>query len=583
LFFDAVCKERLFQVAGAIIEINKLKVQDVRSTRPWNSMLVKQVGKISNFFKLVLFSCLSFFNNSLMRFFVFCFLLFFLKTLMVYAQRSPRPDSLSEIVSETPSLFDSLQQKKESLQALPTVLQDSLQLSQQLDSLRNLSQALDTLRIKQALDSLRQIPQLTQQAQVKVDSLEGMLDVSTRANAKIQALNQQLNQPLGESKQQLQGEINDAARLQGVSREGLTDLKEQTGLDINTQLPDVEGISLGVEGVDIPGVEVPGMELPELVIPETGLPSLELEVLPDVQGKLGEISKIGQETEAYAEDAVKLREGKLQEIENADKLAEEQFLLSEAGQTVQQELGGAEKGMGGLQKLAGREYAKGQAEGKVYEVATDHFAGHTEELKAAQDELNKYKGRFQKVESVKEMPRNWWKLNPLKDKPWQERLHLGSLWQFGRQEQFLIDAGPTVAWRFTDKFEAGGGYQWRLSIGKEKPWLNARDKVYGYHLFADYRFKKGFFGRVIYENLNTDVPHFNSKRELESTEQEWVKGLSVGIGKSYTFYKSLQGYSLVQYNVLHRHHKTPYTQPFQAKIGFYFNGKHLLKWKKGKE
>ena len=496
----------------------------------------------------------------------------------------PSSDSLSATQERVGDLMEEVQQKQDSLLSLPKALQDSLQINWQLDSLRNFSQALDTLRIKQTLDSLQQLRLLTQQAQAKVDSLQGLLDVSARTNAKIQALSQQLNQPLREGQQQLQGQIKQATRLEGVSREGLSDLKEQTGLEIDMQLPEIEGVSLGgVEGADIPGVKVPGMELPEGGIPEIGLPSLEIEGLPDVQGKLGELSKISQEAEAYADDAVKLSEGKLQEIENADKLAEQQFLQSKVGQAFQQELGGAQKGMGGLQQLAGRDYAKGQAEEKVYEAATDHFAGHAEELKAAQAELNKYKGKFDKVESVKEMPKNWWKLNPLREKPWQERILFGSLWQFGRQEQFLIDLGPTMAWRFTDKIEAGGGYQWRLSIGKEKPWLNTKDKVNGYHLFADYKFKKGFFGRLIFEELNTEVPRFNSKREVESSEQEWVKGLSVGLGKSYTFYKSLQGYSLVQYNVLHRHHKTPYTQPFQAKVGFYLNGKHLLKWKKEKE
>ena len=513
----------------------------------------------------------------------FFFSCLFLLSVSVLAQTVAESDSLSR-VQQANQLIDSLGQFRANIEALPEALQDSLRLNRQLDSLKNLDQGLDTLGIKKALDSLHQLPQLAANAQVKIDSLQGLLDVSSRTNTEITKLEQQLNQPFIEGHQQLQGQINKATRLDGVSREGLADLKEQTGLDINTQLPEIKGISVGgLEGIDMPGVKVPEMELPEGGISETRLPSLGIEGLPDVQGKLGELSKISQEAEAYAEDAVKLSEGKLQEIENADKLAEQQFLQSEAGQAFQQELGGAQKGMGGLQQLAGRDYAKGQAEEKVYEAAVDHFAGHTKELKAAQEELNKYKGKFEKVGSVKEMPKNWWKLNPLKDRPWQERLLFGSLWQFGKQEQFIIDAGPTLAWRFTDKMEAGGGYQWRLSIGKEKPWFNADDKVYGYHLYADYKFKKGFFGRLIFEDLNAEVPRFNSKREVESSEQEWVKGLSVGVGKSYTFYKSLQGYSLVQYNVLHRHHKTPYTQPFQAKIGFYINGKHLLKWKKGKE
>jgi hypothetical protein len=493
-------------------------------------------------------------------------------------------DSLSAIKARGSDLMEEAKEKQDSLLSLPEALQDSLQIRQQLDSLQNISQALDTLGIKQTLDSLQQFPQQAAHARAKIDSLQGLLDVSTRANKEITQLEQQFNKPLTQGRQELQGQIDKATRLEGVSREGLTDLKEQTGIEIDTQLPAVEGI--GLEGAQLPGMEVvPGVEMSGMQIPglDIALPGLEIEGLADMQGKLGELSQLSKEAEAYTEDALKLSESKLREVENADKLAEQQFLKSKAGQAFQQELGGSQQGMAGMQQLAGRDFAKSQATEKVYEAATDHFAGHTEELKEAQQELNKYKGRYQKVEGVKDMPKNWWKLNPLKELPWQERILFGSLWQFGKQEQFIIDAGPTLAWRFTDKLEAGGGYQWRLSIDNEKPWLNTRDKVYGYHFFADYKFKKGFFARLIFEDLNTEVPRFNSKREVESTEQEWVKGLSVGLGKRYTFYKSLQGYSMVQYNVLHRHHKTPYTQPFQAKIGFYINGKHLLKWKKEKE
>jgi hypothetical protein len=513
---------------------------------------------------------------------------FFHLSVASFGQQPNAMDSLTAVGGEVESMVEEVQEKKDSLINLPTALQDSLQITQQLDSLRNISQALDTLGIKKALDSLQQLPQQAAHAQAKIDSLQGLLDISSRANTEIASLEQQLNLPFTGGRQQLQEQINQATRLDGVSREGLADLKEQTGININTQLPEVEGV--GLDGIKLPGMEkpaldIPGMEMFGIDTPKlnTSLPGLELEGLDDMQGKLGELSQLSKEAEAYTEDALKLSEGKLREVENADKLAEQQFLKSEAGQAFQQELGGSQQGMEGMQQLAGRDFAKGQATEKVYEAATDHFAGHTEELKAAQTELNKYKGRFQKVESVKDMPKNWWKLNPLKELPWQERILFGSLWQFGKQEQFLIDVGPTLVWRFTDKIEAGGGYQWRLNIDNEKPWLNSRDKVYGYHFFVDYKFKKGFFARLIFEELNTQVPRFNNKREVESTEQEWVKGLSVGLGKRYTFYKSMQGYSMVQYNVLHRHHKTPYTQPFQAKIGFYINGKHLLKWKKEKE
>ena len=75
-------------------------------------------------------------------------------------------------------------------------------------------------------------------------------------------------------------------------------------------------------------------------------------------------------------------------------------------------------------------------------------------------------------------------------------------------------------------------------------------------------------------------PGLNSNPLVESIKPEWVKDLSLGIGKNFSFYKSIQCYSLLQYNMLHSRQETTYTQAFQAKIGFYISGKHLMRKKR---
>ncbi|AKD02123.1 hypothetical protein POKO110462_23035 [Pontibacter korlensis] len=197
-------------------------------------------------------------------------------------------------------------------------------------------------------------------------------------------------------------------------------------------------------------------------------------------------------------------------------------------------------------------------------------------LRKARADLDKYKGRFEKVESVKDMPKGFLKLNPLKGRPWQERVVVGTQWQLGKQERFTVDLGPYAAWRFTDKFSLGAGAQYRLSVSVEdKPYVTGSDKVLGYFAFTDVEVYKGFFARAHYEDLNARVPRQNSITQAEEVGQEWVKGLSVGVGKTYTFYKRVKGYGLVQYNLLHQRGKTPYLQPLQTKIGFFLYGSDL--------
>lgn len=215
--------------------------------------------------------------------------------------------------------------------------------------------------------------------------------------------------------------------------------------------------------------------------------------------------------------------------------------------------------------------------------AQTFFSNNKGKLSQARQDLDKYKARYGKIESLKNMPKGFFKANPLKGKPWPERVLVGTQWQLGKQDQYIVDLGPYAAWRFTDKLSLGAGFQYRLSVSVEnKPWVSSSDKVLGYFAFTDLEIKKGFFARLHYEDLNTPVPRINLATQSETVNQEWVKGLSVGVGKSYTFYKWVRGYGLVQYNLLHKHGQTPYLQPFQAKIGFYMLSGHLLRKSKKK-
>ncbi len=217
---------------------------------------------------------------------------------------------------------------------------------------------------------------------------------------------------------------------------------------------------------------------------------------------------------------------------------------------------------------------QGLARARAMKAAGNHLLGHKTELNKARRELDRYKGRFDKVESVKDMPKGFLKLNPLKDKPWPERVFMGSQWQFGNQERFVVDIAPYAAWRWTDKFSSGAGVQYRLSVSlKERPWVSAQDKVGGVFAFTDVDVYKGIFARVQYEHLTAPVKPVAG--QPEAREQDWVPGLLLGAGKRYTFYKAIQGYALMQYNLLHEHQKTPYLQPFHARIGFFLLARQL--------
>ncbi len=235
-----------------------------------------------------------------------------------------------------------------------------------------------------------------------------------------------------------------------------------------------------------------------------------------------------------------------------------------------------------LQKLPDLEELQENLKQEAGKVATDYLTTQQERLSQEVPDLEGYKSRVEKLGSVKDLPRGALKVQPMGDKPWQERVVLGTLWQLGKQEVYFLDLGPNLAWRFTERLSVGAGFQYRLSLDvQRKPWsVGTHDRVLGYFAFSDFEVKQGFFGRLHYEDLSSPVPRTDATTQAETIGQEWVKGLSVGVGKSYALFKQVQGYALVQYNVLHQHDRTPYLHPLQAKVGLYINGKHLLRKKK---
>lgn len=222
---------------------------------------------------------------------------------------------------------------------------------------------------------------------------------------------------------------------------------------------------------------------------------------------------------------------------------------------------------------------------QTYQMASgavkDLFSGHGKELAEASRELDRYRGRYESVQHMRDTPIGLFGRNPLRDKPWQERVVIGAIWQPGRQEMsYTLDLGPSLAWRWTDRVSTGLGFQYRLSVNvKSRPWALSGEKVLGYFAFADVEVKKGFFARLHFEDLNAEAPRPDAAGQNETIAREWVKGLSVGAGKSYGFYKRINGYALVQYNLLRRPGETPYLQPLQARLGFYLFANALQKGK----
>jgi hypothetical protein len=500
-----------------------------------------------------------------------------------------QPQAVVDSLFRFSAIESTPQQIKDSIHQL-TTFSDTLLLKREIDSLRQIAASIDTLKLKKSLDSLQQLRLPLAVYQAREDSIRNALDISARASQKIQSIEEQLNSPLAEERQKLQEKTNNFLKPQGLNQEAVGELEEQTGVALSVELPDLEGVSfdgLALPVTDLPevqGISVDGLK--ELKMPEVSLPGLKLPELEKVKldGLSENLNKVGEfkgQIDQYTKDVSSISQGKWEEVKNVDKLAEQKIMEREEMGIFQGQAAEAKLPAEQLLQQQKEDYLKQKAKEEAEKVILDHFSGQKEKLNTARAKLNKYKGRYQEVKSVKELPKNPLLRNPLKGKPWQERFVVGSIWQFYKEEQFKMDLGPSIAYRVTDKLEVGGAYQWRLTIDKKAAFfLSTSDWLSGYSIFTDYKIKKGFFIRGSLARLGM-LPVGSTSTD-QGPNRTLINNWQFGAGKTYTFYKSIKGYSIIQYSFSKGWDK-PYKNPIQVKIGFYINGKRLLRWKKAKE
>lgn len=465
-----------------------------------------------------------------------------------------------------------------------TAVTDSLKLQQKIDSLQQLRKSLDTLRLSRALDSLQQLELAVKVNEAREDSIRQALDYSSKLHQEIQSLQRELNEPVQGGREKLQNGIDQhTARPEEMNGEALGTLKEQTGVEISNELPWLKEVSLKrmelpadalpeVDGIKLPDFSPEGVRLPEIkgIAPEG---------LTENIGAIPDLSKEFQKAGEYTDKVDEVARNKLNQVKNQDQWAEQQLMQREETAYFKDQAAGAKEPAEEFLKYRNEDQLKESAVEEAPEEAVDLFAGKKDQLRAARNQLTKYKGRYNEVKSIKELPKNPLKRNPLSGKPWQERWVVGSVWQFHKQDQFMIDLGPFLAYRVSDNLEIGAAYQWRLTVDKEASlFLSGRDWLSGYSCFADYKIKKGFFIRGAMARLN----HLSEPQAVpeEGRSSVWVSSFQLGAGKSYTFYKSFKGYSLVQYSFSKGLDKA-FQNPLELKIGFYLNGKSLYKSKNG--
>ncbi len=414
--------------------------------------------------------------------------------------------------------------------------------------------------INHTIDSLGQLNLPTEHLLQKRDSLAQLIQqTESKFTSKLDALKSKTTEKL------------DGLDLPPEYKEPLTAItSKMDAINLNSGgLPNFEidgySLDLGVEGIGNVTDNAPNIgKLGEVID------------APDLDKSLGEVGEVTEQLKGYQEDISNITEGNLDEVKALPETIEQK--AAEHAGISELEKGAGELGayQEQLEALGDAESAKEKAVETAKKVAIDHFAGKEEKLKAAMEQMAKYKQRYSSVQSIKDLPKR--PPNAMKGKPFVERLVPGLFFQFQQRYYNLFDFNPSIGYRISRRFTAGAGWNQRVAYDRRRHAWSDIGVIYGPRVYVDFRLKRGFIAHIDSELMNTFVPSVIGGNP-EVGHREWVWGMMTGIKKEYKVYKNLRGTVLLQYNLFNRKFKAPYADRLNSRIGV----EYQIKKRKRKE
>jgi hypothetical protein len=204
--------------------------------------------------------------------------------------------------------------------------------------------------------------------------------------------------------------------------------------------------------------------------------------------------------------------------------------------------------------------------------ATNHFLGKEKELQAAMGQLSKYKEKYSEVKSLSELPKR--PPNPLKGKPWYERVVPGVNYLIMNKHYTLVDVNPYIGWRFNPRITGYLGWNERIGVVKGSLHTNKFDRVYGVRGAVSYHWVHGFIFRLSPEVMNAYIPYAATP---DAKVEKNVLGLYGGVRKDFKIYKSISGYSEGVYNFVQKPGQNIYGDRLSFRLGIEINLKKKVK------
>ena len=455
-------------------------------------------------------------------------------------------DSLSLKVIQVPDTLLPVFQKMDSIRLDFNLAADSI--SNQYQNTVSKIDA-ESKKLNQKLDSLHRLDSPTETLTPKLDSLHGVRrELESKFTSELNALKSKTTDKLN-----------------------ALDLPPEYGKPLQELSRSVNELNINSDVIKIPELKVPGYTLPEIQLPTdlTGKAADFGQIdgigkVPDVKSPVDNLGGISEQVSAYKGDVKNIASGNLEDVQTLPEAIEQQASKIDGIDELQKQSGVIDQHNAQLQDLNDPDKAKKKAVEVAKKAATDHFAGKQEQLKAAMEKISKYKQKYSSVSSIKDLPKR--PPNPMKSKPFVERLVPGVYLQYQQKNFYLLDVNPYVGYKLSGRFRTGLGWNHRYAYDKDNRSFNTRARIYGPRAYVDFKLGKGFIAHVEGESMNAFVPS-TLRGNPDTGHREWVWGMMTGLKKEYKIYKNLKGTALIQYNVFNRYYKAPYVDRLNSRWG----------------
>lgn len=161
------------------------------------------------------------------------------------------------------------------------------------------------------------------------------------------------------------------------------------------------------------------------------------------------------------------------------------------------------------------------------------------------------------------------KPNSQKTKTFKQRLEYGADIQFDNKGNFMpstTDMSFKIGYKLNDKSSVGIGINYKVGLGQSWNKINFSSEGIGLRSYVKWKLYKSFYAQGGSEwNYFTRFKNVNELRNAN----HWQQSALLGINKSYSINKKVNGNFQLLYDFLHNKH-TPVSQPFIFRLGYDF-------------